>query len=646
MKSQKTPDGSAPPKSVSGEASHSKNNSVFRALRTLSAGNRTLLRAREEAELLQDMCRVIVEQGGYRVAAVGYAEHDARKSIRLMACVGTEHSALEELHLTWADTDLGHAAAGTAIRTGQPSIGRHLLSDPAYQAVRDHAQKAGYGAASAFPLRIDDETIGALSILAAEPDAFDEAEVRLLGELADDLAYGIANLRVRVKHRDAEQTIERMAYYDAMTGLPNRVLFRERLSHHLEVAKRNQQPLALLVVKANQMQEINGALGYLEGDRFLQAISASLTALVSDADTLARVGEDEFAVLLPNGDAARATRLAHKLLDPLREPVDLTDFAVDARASVGIALFPGHGADPDLLLRHAITAAALAKGSAGEYAFYTDSLDREFARRLALMGELRRAIANNELRLYCQPKVRFNTGRVCGAEVLVRWQHPQRGMLATGEFIAFAEHAGLITPLTQWVLEAAFRQSYAWREAGLAVPLAVNLSAQDLRDPRLPDRIRGLFATWGTEPELIQFELTESALMEDPAHALEVLTRLKELGVELVIDDFGIGYSSLGYLQRLPVDALKIDQSFVTNMLSSSDSEMIVRSTIDLGHNLGLSVVAEGVESLAVWERLAALGCDTAQGYLISEPLPVEQFPTWEGHRRWPASADKLDLPR
>jgi EAL domain-containing protein (putative c-di-GMP-specific phosphodiesterase class I) len=225
--------------------------------------------------------------------------------------------------------------------------------------------------------------------------------------------------------------------------------------------------------------------------------------------------------------------------------------------------------------------------------------------------------------------VHIASGALSGAEALVRWEHPERGMLGPEHFIKLAESAGLITQLTNWVLGTAFRQLYAWRADGLTLPLAVNLSARDLLDPRLIDRVRGLCLTWGVEPENVQIELTESTLMEDPAGALGTLYRLKDLGMQLAVDDFGTGFSSLSYLQRLPVDSIKIDQSFVSRMLEDDGSNTIVRSTIDLGHNLGLRVVAEGVENRAMWDHLASLGCDTAQGYFIGKPLPAEQFATW-----------------
>ncbi len=324
------------------------------------------------------------------------------------------------------------------------------------------------------------------------------------------------------------------------------------------------------------------------------------------------------------------------------EPVELSGLMLDARASVGIAMFPGHGAEPDVLIRRASLALYQAKRSGRGWAVYAGVLENGGTRRLALMGDLRGAVENNELRLVCQPKVAMASREVCGAEALVRWQHPTQGVINPGEFIKLAESTGVITPLTYWVLDAALAQSYGWREAGFEKPLAVNLSARDLVDPRLLDRIHGSFTTWGAKPEWIQFELTESALMEDPTAALLTLRRLKDFGVELCIDDFGTGYSSLSYLQKLPVDIIKIDQSFVANMVSSSDSAVIVHSTIELAHNLKLKTVAEGVENDETWARLAQLGCDMAQGYYIHEPIAADQFKDWATQSRWmrPGASD------
>ena len=606
---------------------------VHAALRTLSAGNRTLIRATDEQQLLRDMCRVIVEVGGYRIACVGYAEHDDQKTIRWMASAGVELETLEAFPLTWADTEAGQTAAGIVIRTGQPSVGRNLQTDPIDARWREEAKAAGYASASTFALCVDAEVLGHLSICASEPDAFDHEEVHVLAELADDLAYGIANLRTRAKRREAEEIIERAARYDGLTGLPNRVLLRERLEAAIDVARQRHWPLAMLLVEVGRFQEINETLGYREGDQLVQLVAQRLRQVVTEEETLARVGEAEFGLVVPHGGADHAARVAQRLFGALHPPVELDGLSVATHARIGIALFPGHGVDADVLIRKAKVAAYQAKATVPGLALYAGTRDEECTRRIALMGDLRRAIEHDELLLYCQPKVHLASREVCGAEALVRWQHPRHGMLSPSEFIPLAEHAGLITPLTHWVLEAVFSQSHAWHEAGLDRSVSVNLSAHDLRDPELLDRIQGLFATWGTRPPRIQFELTESALMQDPAGARDTLVRLKRFGVELFVDDFGTGYSSLSYLQKLPVDSIKIDQSFVGNMLASDDSAMLVRSMIELGHNLALGVVAEGVETQGVWQRLAALGCDDAQGYFISPPIPVEQMQNWEA--RW-----------
>ena len=630
--------GSVPPPLTPHDAVARELARTNRALRTLSAGNRTLLRAAGEAELLNDMCRVIVELGGYCLAAVGYAEHDEDKGIRWMAGVGVDIGFLQAQRFTWGERGTGRGAVATAIRTGQPSVARNLLTDPGYAVpefarLRAHALAHHYASATAFPLYLDGAVLGALVMTAAEPDAFDEAEVGLLQEMADDLAYGIASLRTREQHRAAQATIERLAYYDTLTDLPNRTRLVEVMEGAMQAAKLQNRPLALLHLEVGRFREINKVLGYRAGDELLRALTAQLAAVVGDNQTLARVGEAEFALLLPNCGAECAIHMARRLLGTLDEPVEVAGLMLDARVGIGIALSPGHATDADALIRRANSAMHQAKYARGGYAMYVGGQEQENTRRLSLMGDLHRAIRNNELQLYCQPKVDMASRRVCGAEALVRWMHPQHGMVSTVEFIQLAEQAGTITPLTNWMLEAAFSQSYAWQEGGLEHALAVNLSAHDIYDPGFIDRIRGMFSTWGIAPQRIQFELTESSLMEDPAAALETLVRLKALDVELFIDDYGTGYSRLSYLQKLPVDAVKIDQSFVMPLMRDSDSAAIVSSTIELGHNLGKKVVAEGVEDLEIWTRLAALGCDVAQGYHISRPMPAEQFLAWEA--RW-----------
>ncbi|MCK0507181.1 putative bifunctional diguanylate cyclase/phosphodiesterase [Aromatoleum anaerobium] len=618
-------------------------NYAERALRTLSAGNRTLLRAEDEASLLQEMCQVIVELGGYRMAWVGFAEQDEGKTLRPVAHRGFEDGFFDIAHFTWAEGEGGPTAQ--AVRTGKPVVVQDIKTvvAPHLPVAITEAIERGYASVVAFPLIIDGQVGGNLTIFAAETDAFDEQEVGLLGEMADDLAFGIGTLRMRARHREAEETIRRMAYFDTLTALPNRTSAEETLSTAIEFARSQHQSLAILLVKVGLFQEISDTLGYREADQLLREMSRRLATLAGELPSIARVGEDEFSLLLRNAGAETACRLAQRIVREACDSVAVNGLMIDPHVYIGVVLFPGHGTTPEALMRRAKIAAVQSRRTVAKYGLYQGTADVESTRRLTLMSDLRRAIEQDELLLYCQPKVSIASREVCGAEALVRWRHPQHGMVATGEFIALAERAGLIMPLTRWVLETAFRQSHTWYEQGVRCPLSVNLSAQDLRDPRLIDRIVGLFATWAMPPELVQFELTESALMEDPAGALDTMARLKALGVELFVDDFGTGYSSLSYLQKLPVDALKIDQSFVMSMLTNPGSAIIVRSTVDLGHNLGLGVVAEGVESEGLWEGLRALGCDTAQGHFVGMPIPADQFIEWEAHSPWrlrPAAGD------
>jgi diguanylate cyclase (GGDEF)-like protein len=549
---------------------------VNRALVALSAGNRTLVRAADEQALLQEMCRVIVEVGGYRLAWVGYAEEDEQKTVRAMAQAGFEDgdfaAFIEMLKVTWADDERGRGPVGTAIRTGRSYVARDILTDPNFAPFREEVQKRGYASVAAFPLRVEGRALGALSISHAEADAFDDEEMRLLAEMAEDLAYGIATLRTRVAHKEATEAIEHLAYHDALTGLPNHVQLQERLQQSLRDAEAQNRSFALLLLGLNRFREINDTLGFEHGNRVLKEIGPRMQNVVQKSDLLARMRGDEFALLLPGSDAEQAVHTAQQMLEALKEPFLVGELLLDVQGSVGIVLFPGHGTDANDLIRRADVALNQAKRSGADYTVYAAEKDQESPRRLALAAELRQAIEKGQLVLYYQPKIDMRTGYVCGAEALVRWQHPKDGMIPPGEFIGIAENTGLIKPLTSWVLEAALRQAHTWQQQGMEVPIAVNLSVRNLRDPKLVDSIKGLLTTWSIEPGGLELELTESALMEDPAGALEVLTRLSDIGIKLSIDDFGTGYSSLGYLKKLPVDEVKIDRSFVMDMMENKDS--------------------------------------------------------------------------
>jgi diguanylate cyclase (GGDEF)-like protein len=404
----------------------------------------------------------------------------------------------------------------------------------------------------------------------------------------------------------------------------------------LELASAGKTPALVLHLELSRFSEINRVLGYACGDQLLHALVSRVRAVLPGQAVFARLGEAEFSVAMP-GCASDAISLARELIALMEDPVLIGEGMIDARIGVGIAIYPGHGNDAATLVRRSAAALHQSNHAHGSYAMHTGGLERDGHRRLRLIGDLHRAVRQHELQLFCQPKVDIRSGALCGVEALVRWQHPEHGMIPPTEFIPVAEQAGMITPVTQWIMDAAFHQSYLWHQAGVHLPIAINLSAHDLYCPHVLDRVDGLFSTWGLPPELVQFELTESALVAEPATALGTMRRLKDTGVQLYVDDFGTGYSGLSYLQRLPVDGIKIDQSFVMPMVSNSDSAVIVSSTIDLGHKLGLSVIAEGVENEVTFKRLASLGCDIAQGYLIGKPMPAAKLLEWEsGYRSHP----------
>jgi len=608
-----------------------------RALSTRVAVNHALIHAIDEPSLLKEVCRVLVAECGYRLAWVAYLQEDPAEPERQVAYAGDDHGYLARVE-AWAGSAEGKAYIqqfDAELTAGRPLVIRNLLDEPV-EALKDVAIEHNIAAVIVLPLRVDEMLIGKLVITAAESDAFDEQEVDLLFATANDLGFGIATLRTRARALQAEATIRRMAYTDELTGLPNRLRLHELLENAISEARHEHRPLGLLHLEVGRSQEISEALGYREGDRLQQAIAARLAQAAGQGNPLARLGECQYAVLMPSGGAEQASQLAQKILVALYDPIDLSGVFLDARANIGIALYPGHGTDPDALIRRSASAMEQAKRSSSGYALFQGGLDRECAQHLTLMSELRRAIDGNQLLLHYQPKLQIATNTVCGSEALVRWQHPQHGLLPPNDFIKLAENAGLITPLTYWVLDAALGQSYAWHQEGDHRPVSVNLSAHDLRDPKLIERIRGAFATWGAQPNWIEFELTESALMEDPVAALATLTQLRNLDSRLTIDDFGTGYSSLAYLQKLPVDSLKIDQSFVTRMLSDDDdSAKIVRSIVELAHNLDLEVIAEGVESNETLTRLGNFGCDIAQGFSISRPIPGDSFRAWEALSTW-----------
>ncbi len=430
------------------------------------------------------------------------------------------------------------------------------------------------------------------------------------------------------------EALAHQALHDVLTDLPNRVLLLERLEYALLVAERDGEPLALLLMDLDRFKEVNDTYGHHYGDLMLQQLAARLRGVLRTSDTIARLGGDEFAVLLPDTDERGAFRAGDKLLQALEQPFDLEGQQFDVSASIGIAMYPEHGTTSSGLLQRADVAMYVAKRGGDGCVLYTSEADNYSPNRLVLISQLRHAIDTGSLDLHYQPKMNLATGEIEAVESLVRWDHPERGFIPPDEFIPLAEHTGLIHALSLWVLNESIQQCRAWHDEGLDVRVGVNLSTRNLHDPKLASSIAELLQMWGVDPTSLEVELTESTVMDDPVRAIEVLSRLHDMGIRIAIDDFGTGYSSLAYLKRLPVDEIKIDKSFVLDMASEGGNRNIVRATIGLGHDLGMRMVAEGVETQSSLNLLSAFGCDSVQGYLLCRPLPADDFRAWLLERR------------
>ena len=456
---------------------------------------------------------------------------------------------------------------------------------------------------------------------------------------ASEMLLGGERRFVGILHDISEQraqkdALEYQTLHDPLTGLPNRTLFNDRLRQGIVIAHRERKPMVLLIMDMDRFKEVNDTLGHHIGDLLLQQVALRLAGTLRQSDTVARLGGDEFAVLPAGGtDLHGGSQAAKKILHALEQPFVVDGRNIDVGASIGIALFPEHGEEADTLMRHADVAMYVAKRTKRGSAVYTPQHDEKTAAHLALIGELRHAIGHDELVLHYQPTVALASGKAIGAEALLRWRHPKRGLMPPDRFVPAAEETELIQPLARWVLNQGLGQLRGWLNAGLAIDLSVNLSAWNLHDPDFPDLISDLLASFGVEPARLKLEITESSIM---AHsAIETVTRLSALGVRLSIDDFGTGYSSLAYLKRLPVNEIKIDKSFIISMIGDSANASIVRSIIELGHNMGLQVVAEGVENRETWDSLVTLGCDLAQGNFMCPPIPGADLTHWFGESSW-----------
>lgn len=466
------------------------------------------------------------------------------------------------------------------------------------------------------------------SALKTESEHLQGAELSNYGtHEAQNLVDAFNAMRKQVQARQA--ALEYHALHDSLTNLGNRNRLTEHLNQAIKIANREDSTLALLMLDLNQFKEVNDTLGHPTGDKLLIEVGVRLSGLLRDTDTIARLGGDEFAILLPTALEAHALKIANKITSALSHPFQIDGQQLYTSASVGITAYPQHGLDARILIQHADIAMYQAKHNKTGVAVYDPDQDQHSLARLGLMADLRDALNQDKLDVFYQPQVSLAKDTAIGLEALLRWNHPEHGYISPEEIIRLAEHTGLIHDVAFWVLARAVKQTKEWLDAGFDLAVAVNLSAQNLEDDRIVEQVSTLLADNNFPPTHLTLEITENAMMANPERAVGILTQLDDMGIHISVDDYGTGFSSLSYLKRLPVHELKIDKSFVMDMTRDDNDAVIVRSTIDLAHNLGLTVVAEGVEDQDTWDLLEILRCDTAQGYFLSRPIPSTELLAW-----------------
>ncbi len=598
-------------------------NRLNRVYAVLSGINGAIVRIRERPQLLEEACRIAVEAGGFVMAWIGLVDR-ARSLVEPVARAGNVGDFFATAPMAVLETKPGgHGLAGQAVRAKRPILSNDVQNDPQRLMRRELAER-GINSLAILPLVVDDEAVGTLALYAADAGFFDAEELRLLEELAGDVSFAL-------DHIAKAQRLEYVSYYDALTGLPNRALFHERLRQQLHDAARTGDRVALKILDIERFKTINDGIGRQAGDALLLEVVRRLSTVGPGDSWCARLGGDQFAIVTPDVESEEelavltGRRFGATFGAPF--PVGSTELRISAR--MGIAVFPSDGSDTDTLLRNAEAALKKAKGSGERFLFYRREMTERIAEKLSLESQLHRALENEEFVLHYQPKIDAASRRIVGLEALIRWQNPELGLVPPIKFIGLLEETGLILDVGSWALRRAALDHRAWAEAGLRPPkVAVNLSAIQLRQRNFVRTLEQAIRD-GLSPTGIDLELTESVVMEDIQASMEKLIEVRRLGVGIAVDDFGTGYSSLAYLARLPVETLKIDRSFVKAMDDDSTARTLVQTIISLAHSLRLKVVAEGVETESQATLLLELGCDQMQGYLFAKPLAVAELLTF-----------------
>ena len=588
----------------------------------VSGINAAIVRTRNRQELFTEACHIAVKHGQFRMAWIGSVDSKGT-GLSPLAWSGFDEGYFDKITQAIRNNKTDTLIlAMRALQEKTPVVCNDIDSDPQLAHWRIDALQRGYRSMGAFPLMGDSQPVGLFVLYAPELNFFDVEEIKLLTELTANISYALEYIK-------KEEKLNYLAYHDVLTGLPGRTLFHDRLVQAVTNAHRHGDKLGVLFIDLDHFKNINDSLGHYAGDMLLKQVAALFTACMREDDTVARLGGDEFVVILASmASEDEAWMVSQKILKLMTQPFTIEAHELFVTCSIGIALYPKDGDDAKTLLQSADGALYLAKNKGRNNAqFCTAEMNAKALERLTLESELRQAINRQEFLLHYQPRVDMVSGEITGMEALVRWQHPVQGLLYPTKFIPVAEESGLIVPLGEWVLRTACEQNKAWQLAGLKpVSIAVNLSARQFKQQDLVELVSSILQETELDPSYLELELTESMVMQNVEAAIATLTQFKVIGVKLSIDDFGIGYSSLNYLKHFPIGFLKIDQSFVRDITTNRDDAIIAKIIISMAHDLGLRVIAEGVETEEQKSFLCSHRCDEMQGYFFSMPLPAEEF--------------------
>jgi diguanylate cyclase (GGDEF)-like protein len=602
---------------------------LTRMYAALCATNEAIMRAKSRAELFDMVCAAAVSGGKFSSTTIALLDPNS-EFLRIAASNGP--TANQMRGLKFATTEArpeGRGMTGTAFRTRQPCISNDFLAEERTRPWHDSARRSGAHSCAALPLLNGGRADGVIIFNSLEKGAFTPEFVELLQRLADNVSFALENFDRTDAKNKADQRIEYLASHDSLTDLPNREMFNGLLRQAIETAQRQRRRLAVLFIDLDRFKVINDSLGHDAGDMLLLEVARRLRSALRSSDVVARLGGDEFVVILEDcADTDQVERIATSLLAALSVPMDLSGHECHTTASIGIAMYPQNGSDALTLTKNADMAMYLAKEDGKDgFRFFSREAKAQSIERLALETALRRALERDQLSLHYQPKVDMASGQITGVEALLRWAHPEFGMVPPLQFIPLAEETGLIVPVGRWVLKEACAQNMAWQRHGLRpISMAVNLSPRQFADGHLLRDIDEALAASGMSPVLLQLEVTESMVMRNVPRAVRVLDAIRSRGIRLAIDDFGTGYSSMSLMKQLPIDTIKIDRSFVRDLPDDSEDRAIAQAIISMGKALGMTVIAEGVETAEQQAFLRSHACDEMQGYLFSKPLPSGQL--------------------